>query len=191
MGWFEIPAGGSIEGIYISPSRFEANFSICLEKSRPGLMPLINIRDKPTQPGLSPFPTGNTCKPRLARLCQPPPRSPKESQLSQLSSNSISPGTNYLPWSDGLVSLEGGIGAEAINRRKISVPWWGGKRRWNDARAIDSKSDYEGTWREGDVVWSWLNYSFGIEIKRRGRDYLYLHAVAIWGEYRWPGGVDT
>lgn len=49
------------------PPRFEANFSICLEKSRPGLMPLINIRDKPTQPaGLSPFPTGNTCKPHAS-----------------------------------------------------------------------------------------------------------------------------
>lgn len=32
MGWFEIPVGVSIEGIY---PRFEANFSICPEKSRP------------------------------------------------------------------------------------------------------------------------------------------------------------
>lgn len=44
-----------------------------------------------------------------------------------------------------VVSLEEGcegIGAEAINRRKISVPPWGGGGE--TTRAIDSKSDYAG-----------------------------------------------
>lgn len=94
MGWFEIPVGVSIEGIY---PRFEANFSICLEKSRPWANAPNQYTRQANPPRVSPFPTGNTCKPRLHQ-----PLDPRRNRGWELPTwNSISPGTNYSPWLGG------------------------------------------------------------------------------------------
>ena len=111
-------------------------FQFALKSPGPGLMPLINIRDKP--PRVSPFPTGNTCKPRLYQ----PLRIPEGIADGGTPNLELDFTWNELLPVVGAEFREEGIGAEAINRRKISVPSRGGGGK--TTRAIDSKSDYGG-----------------------------------------------
>lgn len=134
MGWFEIPVGVSIEGMY---PRFEANFSICLEKSRPWANAPNQYTRQANPPRVSPFPTGNTCKPRLYQ----PFRIPEGVADGGTPNLELDFTWNELLPVVGAEFREEGIGAEAINRRKISVPSRGGGGK--TTRAIDSKSDYE------------------------------------------------
>lgn len=177
MGWFEIPVGVSIEGMY---PRFEANFSICLEKSRPWANAPNQYTRQANPPRVSPFPTGNTCKPRLYQPLRIP-----EGIADGGTPNSISPGTNYFP--SLVLSLEGrGSGRKRLIEEKFRFRVGEGavKRR---ARSIRNRIT-EGEGR--GVARSWLNYRFGIEIKRRVRLFIFARSCNLrsGGEYWWPAG---
>lgn len=76
-------------------------FQFALKSPGPGLMPLINIRDNP--PRVSPFPTGNTCKPRLYQ----PLGSPKESRMGTPNLELDFTWNELLPVVGRVMSLEG------------------------------------------------------------------------------------
>lgn len=152
-------------------------FQFALKSPGPGLMPLINIRDKPTHPVCLHF------RPVILvnRVSTNPSGSPKESRMGELPTwNSISPGTNYFP--SLVLSLEGrGSGRKRLIEEKFRFRVGEGavKRR---ARSIRNRIT-EGEGR--GVARSWLNYRFGIEIKRRVRLFIFARSCNLRssGEY--------
>lgn len=163
-------------------------FQFALKSPGPGLMPLINIRDNP--PRVSPFPTGNTCKPRLYQ----PLGSPKESRMGTPNLELDFTWNELLPVVGRVMSLEGceerGSGRKRLIEEKFRFRRGEGavKRR---ARSIRNRITRG---LGGGVARSWLNYRFGIEIKRRVRLFIFTRSCNLrsGGEYLWAARpVDT